>query len=266
MVFNGAALWPSGGLLANRAPDCGAARGTVMLSQQRLYGGTLKIDHDAAAFLFGHLNAALATVDDAGGPFASAVNLVPDGNGRLLMLTSRLAVHTGHMEANPRASVMVLDAAGADWQAVPRMTLTGAVESVEADEGERYLSLFPGAREYLSLDFAFSALVPRRARWIPGFARAAWLDAAALGLALPWSPDREQEMVAHMNEDHGDALSHYASLLGRQPETVEMVALDPWGAWLHLDGEPVRLPFPESVRTPRAVRETLVALANRPLS
>lgn len=225
----------------------------------------MKIDHDAAAFLFSHLNAALATVDDAGRPFTSAVNLVPDGNGRLLMLTSRLAIHSGHMDADPRASALMLDT-GPDWQAVARLTLTGTVEPVEDDEGERYLSLFPGAREYLSLDFGFRALVPGRARWIPGFARAAWLDVAALGLALPWSPGREQEMVAHMNEDHGDALTHYAALLGRQPETAVMVALDPWGAWLHLDGQPVRLPFPDPVRTPRAVRETLVALASRPLS
>jgi putative heme iron utilization protein len=225
----------------------------------------VKIDHQAASFLFSKLHGALCTVDEAGDPFASAVNLVPDGDGRLLMLVSELAVHTAHLKADSRASVLVF-AGGEDWQASPRLSLRGKVENLDAQEGERYLALFPEAREYLEMDFSFRGVLVDDARWIAGFGEAGWLDAAALGLVAPWSGDREQEMVAHMNDDHADALHHYARQLGRQPETVTMVALDPWGAWLLADGERLRLAFAETARTAGRVREQLVSLTQAPAS
>lgn len=223
----------------------------------------MKIDHQAAAFLFAQPHGALSTVDGAGDPFSSAVNLVPDGDGRLLMLVSELAVHTDHLKQDSRASVLVF-AGGEDWQASPRLTLRGKVEELEAAAGERYLALFPQAREYLRMDFSFRGLLVDDARWIAGFGKAAWLDAAELGLVAPWSWNREQEMVAHMNEDHADALFHYARCHGHEPQSVSMAALDPWGAWLHLDDRRLRLAFPEAARTAGRVREQLVALAQQP--
>lgn len=225
-----------------------------------LSSSNVKIEPAASAFLFAHLNGALASVDESGHPYTSAVNLVPDGDGRLLMLISALAEHSKNLAAETRCSVMMLEPA-ADWQATPRLSLVGRVEPVVPEEGERYLHLFPQARDYLQLDFSFLGLVVERARWIPGFARAVWLDAAALGLALPWSMPREREMVDHMNQDHVDALHHYARRLGREPQAVSMVCVDPWGAWLRADDECLRLPFDQPARTPRAVREALVALA-----
>ena len=225
----------------------------------------MKLDQEAAAFLFSQLHGALSTVDEAGDPFSSAVNLVPDGDGRLLMLVSELAVHTQHLKQDSRCSVLVF-AGGEDWQASPRLTLRGRVEELDAAAGERYLALFPEAREYLSMDFSFRGVLVEDARWIAGFGRAAWLDAAALGLVMPWSAEREREMVEHMNVDHQDALLHYARGAGLAPERVSLVALDPWGAWLLVDERRVRIPFDEPARTAGRVREQLVALARRPLS
>lgn len=219
----------------------------------------MKINQQAAAFLFGQLHGALSTVDEAGDPFSSAVNLVPDGDGRLLMLVSDLAVHTKHLKQDSRCSVLVF-AGGEDWQASPRLTLRGKVEELDDDAGERYLALFPEARDYLAMDFSFRGVLVDDARWIAGFGKAAWLDAAELGLVAPWSAERETEMVAHMNEDHRDALFHYARDAGLAPAEVRMAALDPWGAWLRVDGARVRLPFRETARTAGRVREQLVSL------
>lgn len=224
----------------------------------------MKIDHQAAGFLFSQLHGALSTVDEAGDPFSSAINLVPDGDGRLLMLVSDLAVHTGHLKADRRCSVLVF-AGGEDWQARPRLTLRGKVEELDAAAGERYLHLFPEARDYLDMDFSFRGVLVDDARWVAGFGRAAWLKAPSLGLVSPWSMARERDMVDHMNQDHADALDHYARLRGRTPSRVALAALDPWGAWLLADAERLRLPFPEPARTADRVREQLVALAHQPV-
>lgn len=223
----------------------------------------MKIDQQAAAFLFSQVHGALSTVDEAGDPFSSAVNLVPDGDGRLLMLVSELAVHTKHLKADSRCSVLVF-AGGEDWQAAPRLTLRGKVEELDRQAGERYLALFPEAREYLAMDFSFRGVLVDDARWIAGFGKAGWLKAAELGLVAPWSAEREREMVDHMNEDHRDALFHYARGLGREADEVTLAALDPWGAWLLADGNRLRLPFPETARTAGRVREQLVNLAQVP--
>lgn len=226
----------------------------------------MKLDQQAAAFLFSQLHGALSTVDEAGDPFSSAVNLVPDGDGRLLMLVSELAVHTRHLKQDSRCSVLVF-AGGEDWQASPRLTLRGRVEELDAAAGERYLALFPDARDYLGMDFSFRGVLVEDARWIAGFGRAGWLDAAALGLVAPWSMEREREMLDHMNADHRDALLHYARGAGLEPEPegLRLAALDPWGAWLLADDRRVRIPFDEPARTAGRVREQLVALARRPL-
>jgi len=215
----------------------------------------------AQAFLYQHGHAALATVDSGGRPLSTAVNVVPDGQGKLILLLSDLAEHTVNIRHNPAVSLMWVDEVHSDWQAAERLSVTGVLQPVAAGEGERYLQVFPHMRDYLQLDFHFFALSPEKARWIPGFGKAAWLDAEALLPAHGWDLGRELGMVEHMNNDHGDACDHYLALLGCPGEGAIMLAVDPWGCWLLHEGQLRRLPFPARAEDAVQVRETLVAQA-----
>lgn len=218
----------------------------------------------AQAFLYQHVHAALATVGGEGQPLSTAVNVVPDGQGRLLLLLSDLAEHTVNIRQQPAVSLMWIDAAHSDWQAAERLSVTGRLEQVSVEEGERYLQVFPHMRDYLQLDFHFFALRPEKARWIPGFGKAAWLEADVLLPPHVWNLTREQGMVGHMNADHSDACDHYLSLLGCPGEGAVMLAVDPWGSWLLHDNQLRRLPFPNRAEDAVQVREALVALARTP--
>ena len=48
---------------------------------------------------------ALATLDPQGAPFSSLTTVATDMDGRPLLLLSRLAAHTAHLEADGRASL-----------------------------------------------------------------------------------------------------------------------------------------------------------------
>ena len=220
---------------------------------------------DARAFLYGACHGALATRQTDDTPFASAINLVADNRGRILVLVSQLAEHAVNLDHAPQCSLLLINRDEADWQAAPRMSLTGHVHPVAQEEGERYLQLFPHTRDYLELDFRFLAFEIKKARWIPGFSRACWLSGEDVGFPLPFDHAREREMVRHMNEDHSDALAHYLALVGWEGEQVRLAALDCWGMWLIVDDVPRRYPFPSFAEDATAIRETLVALARRPL-
>jgi hypothetical protein len=125
--------------------------------------------------------AALATLRD-GAPFASWVAYAaePDLGGLLLHL-SRLAPHTQHLLADPRASLAI--SAGedgvADPQTLARVSIQGRVELI-APESEGYaaasacyLARLPAAEMLFSFpDFVLFRLRPEEARYVGGFARA----------------------------------------------------------------------------------------------
>lgn len=220
---------------------------------------------EARAFLFGACHGALATTQPGGIPFASAINLIADNRGRILLLVSKLAEHAVNLDHAPSCSLLLINRDEADWQAAPRMSLMGHVHPVPVDEGERYLKLFAHTRDYLELDFHFLAFEIEKARWIPGFSKACWLAGEEVGFPLPFDHDREQDMVRHMNEDHSDALAHYLALAGWEGEQVRMAAVDCWGMWLIVDGVPRRYPFAAPAEDADAIRDTLVTLARTPL-
>lgn len=219
----------------------------------------------AQAFMYHHSRAALATVDETGHPLATAVNVLPDSRGRLILLLSDLAAHTKNIRHHPSVSLMWVEQPHSDWQAATRLTVCGSLDAVPEEEGERYLQVFPHTRDYLALDFRFYALDIETAHWIPGFGKAVWLPGASVAGAWGWDLPREQSMVNHMNEDHADAIDHYLNLLGVAGKGAVMRAIDPWGAWLWHDEQLVRLPFANHAGDATQVRETLVALARTPV-
>jgi len=133
------------------------------------------------ALVHGRTAAALGTLHE-GAPFVSMAPfaLLPDGSA-FVVHVSGLAGHTKDMRADPRVSLLVMQAEGegTDTQALARVSVQG--EATECPRGSpeeararaAYLARFPEAGPLTSFgDFAFFAIRPVQARFVAGFAQA----------------------------------------------------------------------------------------------
>jgi putative heme iron utilization protein len=197
---------------------------------------------------------ALGTLDATGAPFATLTTVATDSDGRPILLLSRLATHTRHLEADGRASLLLARIGRGDPLAHPRLTLSGTAHRVErgTDEGarlrRRFLAHHPKAELYADFgDFAFWRLDPRVVHLNGGFARAAELTAAELLTDVSDAQslvEAEESAVAHMNDDHAEAVSLYGSvLLAGGKGKWRLAGIDPEGVDLESGGEFRRLAF-----------------------
>jgi putative heme iron utilization protein len=77
-------------------------------------------------------------------------------------------------------------------------------------------------------------------------------------------PALEAEALEHMNADHREAVSLYATrLCGARAGRWTMTGLDPEGAQLALGDEILRLTFPRRLAGPEDLRPMLVLLAKQ---
>ncbi|HEV7336979.1 MAG TPA: DUF2470 domain-containing protein [Bosea sp. (in: a-proteobacteria)] len=219
-------------------------------------------------------SAALATLTPDGHPFASLTSLATDVDGTPLILISALSGHTGNLEADPRASLLIAPGGKGDPLAHPRITLLARAEKIERDSEDgrrirrRFLARQPKASLYADFpDFSFFALKLERASLNGGFGKAYELEASdimsdcAQAAALIQA---EEGAVEHMNSDHADAIGLYATaLLGAKDGAWRISGLDPDGCDLALGDQALRLNFDEPVTSPDALRKTLVALAGK---
>ena len=226
----------------------------------------------AKALLRSAGSGALATLDAQGAPFSSLSSVATDVDGRPLLLLSRLAAHTGHLEADPRASLLLARIGRGDPLAHPRLTLTGRASKLERASLEherarrRFLNAHPKAELYAGFaDFSFWRLDPAQAHLNGGFARAAQLSADELLSTVVDAHElvlAEEDALSHMNRDHAGAIALYATaLLGAAPGPWRLTGLDPEGCDLAQGDERRRLAFPQAVRTPEELRAMLVKLA-----
>lgn len=218
---------------------------------------------------------ALATIDrNSGHPFASLVNVATDVDGALLILVSRLSTHTANLEQDGRASVLLAATGKGDPLAQPRLTLVGTfvrLEREQADEARvrrRFLARHPRSELYAGFaDFALWRLRTVSAHLNGGFARAADLTAADVLTDLRGAEsliDAEAGALAHVNEDHGEAVRLYATrLLGGSDGNWRLTGLDPEGLDLALGDATLRLPFPDRIADLQALRRAVVDLAAR---
>jgi putative heme iron utilization protein len=124
----------------------------------------------------------------AGYPFGSVMPFaLEESSGGLIVLMSGLAEHTKNALTDPRASLLVLEDGkpDADPQEAARLTVVGNLERAAATAVDHaravYLARHPQAQRNLELaDFSFWMLRPLHARFIAGFGRMGWLDAATL--------------------------------------------------------------------------------------
>jgi putative heme iron utilization protein len=247
------------------------------LMPDRLPENAPAVNFDAAAAAKMLLRAtragALATIDrNTGHPFASLVNVATDSDGSPLILVSRLSTHTANLEKDGRAAVLLSSSGRGDPLAHPRLTLLGTFTAIARDHREeprlrrRFLARHPKSELYAGFaDFAFWRLKVVSAHLNAGFGRAADLQAADVITDLSGAEgliEAEAGALAHMNNDHAEAVRLYATkLLGGDDGAWRLTGLDPDGLDLALGDSTLRLPFPGRVASTDALRRMVVDLA-----
>lgn len=210
-----------------------------------------------------------------GFPFGSLMPYAVDAQGRPVFLISRMAMHTQNLESDPRSSLFVAHRAADDEPlGAARATLIGEArrmsENEVANARETYLAKYPNSKYWVDFaDFGFFRMEVLEVYYVGGFGVMGWVEAREYGAALPdplaMSAD---EIIAHMNADHMDAMV----LLARTHEGIEateaaMTALDRLGFHLRLktaEGmKGVRINYPAEVRSPQEVRKALVEMVRR---
>lgn len=223
---------------------------------------------EARRFLRRHHAGMLGTLSKrlGGYPFGSVVPFVLDHDAQPAILVSRLAEHTKNMTADPRASLLVHDAAE-DVQTAARLTLVGDAAPIAdpAAIAARYLRYFPAAHGLLELgDFSFWRLRAVFVRHIAGLGAIRSITPQSFAPPENRLAEAEDEIVAHMNADHGGALRGYCRhATGAEPASVALIGVDCDGFDVRADGALVRIEFDAPVTNAGKAREAFAALARR---
>ncbi len=213
--------------------------------------------------------ASLGTLDEDGGPFTSFVTVATTPAGEPVLLLSDLALHTRNLKRDPRASLLLVAPSGeaGDPLAGARLTLTGTLaRDDDTAIRRRFLDRHEEAAGYAGFaDFGFYRLAVRAGHLVAGFGRIVALtpsDILTELAGLDALVAAEEGAVAHMNEEHRDALRLYATvLLGLSDGEWTATGADPDGLDLRAGPLRGRLTFPEPVATPGDLRRILVDLA-----
>jgi putative heme iron utilization protein len=168
----------------------------------------------------------LATLTADGDPWASFVTYGLLG-GAPVLCVSNLAEHGRNLAADPRASIaIVAPRRESDPLANGRITLAGIVEEPTGDEHaaarDAHLSAVAAAKYYIDYsDFSLWVLRVHRVRWVGGYGR---MDSATGEAYREASPDPvspgSDGAIAHLNNDHAEALIAMAQTLGGYPDTT----------------------------------------------
>lgn len=200
-------------------------------------------------------------------PYGSLVQVACDMAGRPVLLLSDLAQHTVNLKANSKVCLMFDDCRDLGEPLTgQRASVLGTLRSCDDEAAQkRYLTRFPDASDYAAFaDFAFYVLEPSRAHYVGGFGQIAWAEGASI--LLPESlaeslNEAESGIVSHMNADHRDALTLYATVFaGARDGEWRMSGIDPEGFDLVSEGTRVRISFAESIRSSGDARAALVGL------
>lgn len=226
----------------------------------------------AAGLLRRSRQGALATImPETGEPYCSLVNVASDSDGAPILLISGLALHTRNILADARVSLMLDERAPGDPLEGSRISLQGVAARADAASTSRlrrrYLNAHPAAAQFVDFaDFAFFRINPTGLHLVAGFGRIVDLAPAEFMTDLTGCDElvaAEQDAVEHMNADHSDALSLYATaLLGAAPGAWRCTGIDAQGIDLANGAHTLRLMFSRVVKSSAALRQELKALAD----
>ncbi len=181
----------------------------------------------------------LSTLTDKGYPYGSIVSFIHDDEGNPVILISDMAEHTINARNDQRASMLISEPSGeGDPLGKARLTLVGSLHLLDNPKIERknYLEKHQHASFYVDYeDFNFWKLVVKECRYVGGFGHMSWVEnneyqsAEIDPLFL-----NSQEIINHMNEDHGDANILYAQKLANLHDCTEatMLGIDRYGVTL----------------------------------
>lgn len=234
---------------------------------RRSYDEAQPMSHvtEARALLRRCRSGSLATLSRRlpGYPYVSIVPFMLDHAAHPILLISRLAEHTKNIAADKRVSLAAQEPTD-DIQATARLSLCGTCTQVDDRDAiaARYLRFFPGAARLLELDFDFYRISPNALRFVGGFGAVHWITAES------FKPDSgalaaiEDDVLAHMNNDHVPALHDYCRhIYGVHASAVTMIGIDCDGFDARADNRLLRFEFPHTVHDPTGVRATLLELA-----
>jgi putative heme iron utilization protein len=213
---------------------------------------------------------ALATNDPQSGfPLTTLVNVATDVDGAPILLLSGLSLHTRNLAADGRASLLLAETGKGDPLAHPRLSLVGRCTRVEdARARRRFLAKHPKSQLYVQLpDFGFWRMELAAVHLNGGFGRAAAVAPADVLTAIDDAGaliEAEPSILAHMNEDHADAVRLYATRLARAPDgRWSVTGCDPEGLDLACGDETARVTFPQRLTTPADLRKSLKEMAEQ---
>jgi heme iron utilization protein len=215
--------------------------------------------------------AALATVDRNAPdqPYASLVMIACRPDGVPIMLLSDLAEHTQNIKHNHYVSLLMDDTANLDDALTgARVTVQGvARRSDDSMDRQRFLHRHPTASDYADFgDFSFYQINGARTHLVAGFGKIHWIDWEHVRFNCNDYADlidAEAEIIAHMNNDHLDAVQLYAQLAGAKKGNWNMTGIDPEGIDLRAGGTVLRLKFETMVSNSDAARSALAGLAKQ---
>jgi len=203
--------------------------------------------------------------------YVSLVAVASDHDASPLLLLSDLAQHSRNIAADARVSLLFDgDArAAADPLAEPRLSLLGdATRSDDKRQLARFVARHPSAAAYAGFgDFHLYRVTIGRGHLVAGFGRISWIEPDELRFAGDTRALAEAEagIIAHMNNDHADAIALYATrLLHLTGAGWRMIGIDPEGIDLRGDSDTARLDFADyallPLRDAGSARQALVAL------
>jgi heme iron utilization protein len=247
---------------AGTAPDHGVVDGAPSVPPPFVVTGSaprLSAAEEARTLVAATNVAALATLTAEGDPWASLITYGALDDGAPVLCLSHLAEHGRNLAGDPRASLVITQVdPPPDPLAAARVTLAGRAQR-PADQATLvaaravYLAAVPAAGTYVDFsDFSLWVLRVDRVRWVGGYGR---MDSASGAAYAAAAPDpvaiNAAPAVAHLNDDHADALLVIAQTLGGYPDatTAKCAALDRRGIDLALE-------------TPRGRAATRVAFAD----
>ena len=223
----------------------------------------------ARRLLRGATTAALATAaSTAGGwPYASLALLAVDHDASPILLISDLAEHSRNIAADNRVSVLVAGDAGLDDPLDgPRASLKGRAErSDDSRHRARFLARHPTAAVYADFrDFHVWRVAAESAHFVAGFDRIHTIAASDLLYDAPRAlAAAEADILAHMNDDHADAVALYArTLLGARGKGARLIGIDPEGCDIRVGARVMRLDFDRTIADAQEARAILIELAD----
>jgi putative heme iron utilization protein len=221
-----------------------------------------------------------------GYPLGSLVPFVLTPEGRCIVYVSRIAQHTRNFEADPRASLTVVEAdltgTSGDPQASGRVSVLGDASVLAGAEREaaqaRYATFFPESVGHSGVhDFDYWHIDPVRVRYIGGFGAIHWIERNVFCMTRAEWQDGEAGIVKHINEDHREHMALiWAQHFGVQSvatapsgeteadpaaqSTPTMLASDPEGFHMRWHGRVVYVPYQRACDTSLDVRKEMVRL------